>query len=50
MEIKILKETEKSIFYDEIFSMLKAADEEFVPPLSSRGSTTQKNFKGNKLC
>ena len=48
MEFKILNENEKSIFCDEIFSMLKAADEEFVPPLSSRGSTTQKNLSGSE--
>lgn len=44
MEIKILSEEEKEKYYDEILKMLKDGDEDFVPPLSARFSTTQKDF------
>ena len=44
MEIRILAEEEKSKYYDEILKMLYNGDEEFVPPLSARSSTTQKDL------
>lgn len=44
MEIKFLDETTKNVFDEDILSMLYEADEDFVPPLSARNSTTQKNL------
>lgn len=48
MEIKILEKNECEKFYGEILEMLIAGDDEFVPPLSARNSTTQKNLKGSE--
>ena len=49
MEIKILKTDEQYKYYDEILKMLIDGDDEFVPPLSARTSTTQSNLaSGNK--
>lgn len=36
MEIRLLNEEEKARYGEEIFSLLLEADEDFVPPLSSR--------------
>lgn len=44
MELKILTEEEKAFYRDDIFDTLKENDKEFVPPLSTRNSTTQSNF------
>lgn len=44
MEIKITDRQEQSRYYDEILKLLSASDEEFVPPLSARCSTTQKDL------
>ena len=44
MEIKILSREEQVQYYDEILEMVIAGDEDFVPPLSARSSTTQKDF------
>ena len=47
MEICILcKEAQKSI-YNAAYKLLECADAEFVPPLSSRNSSTQQNLSGN---
>lgn len=46
MEFIILQDGEKSLYADEIYEMLLAADKEFVPPLSARTSTTQANLTG----
>ena len=46
MEISILKDNKK--YKDRLYEMLKAADDEFVPPLSARSSTTQKNLAGGE--
>ncbi len=48
MEIKLLKDTEKSIYDSEIMNMLIESDNEFVPPLSARNSTTQSDFSDTK--
>ena len=48
MEIKMLLYAEQEEYYEEILGMLKAADNEFVPPLSARNSTTQKNLTDTK--
>lgn len=41
MDIELLSRQEQEKYYDEILEMLIAADGDFVPPLSSRSSTTQ---------
>jgi len=43
MKIEILSREEQVNYYDEILEMLIMGDEEFVPPLSARNSTTQKD-------
>ncbi|MBR5460171.1 MAG: GNAT family N-acetyltransferase [Clostridia bacterium] len=47
MEIKILTKNDSELYFPEILEMLKRADGEFVPPLSSRSSTTQSSLVGN---
>ena len=53
MEIKILSKEEQGDLYDQAYEMLEKADNEFVPPLSSRTSSTQKDLlnveKGNGI-
>lgn len=44
MEIRILEKNEQQEIYDTAYELLAAADNEFVPPLSSRNSSTQKDF------
>ncbi len=44
MEIRVLSEKEQRSIYPVAYEMLEAADEEFVPPLSSRESSTQQFF------
>ena len=44
MEIHILTKEEKERYDGQILRMLNAGDEEFVPPLSTRNSTTQTDF------
>lgn len=48
MEIKILSKEQHEKYYDEILKLLIAGDEEFVPPLSARSSTTQAKFVGGE--
>lgn len=48
MEIKILTSEEQVKYYDEILNMLYAGDEDFIPPLSARSSTTQKDLSSNQ--
>lgn len=45
MEFVLLDEFAKQKYYDEMLSLMELSDKEFVPPLSQRGSTTQKNLK-----
>ena len=47
MEIRILEKEEQKNIYAEVYEMLTAADDEFIPPLSSRSSSTQQNFSKN---
>lgn len=47
MEIRILEKEEQQSIYDDAYQMLEAADNEFVPPLSFRSSSTQRNFSEN---
>ena len=48
MNIWILKDEEIEQYGDEIYEMLVEGDKEFVPPLSSRTSTTQSGFTVKK--
>jgi len=45
MEIRIIDDSEKERFGAEIYEILKEADNEFLPPLSQRSSTTQSDLK-----
>ncbi|MBQ7897105.1 MAG: GNAT family N-acetyltransferase [Clostridia bacterium] len=48
MEKKLLSEEEKIKYHrDEILEMMRISDKDFVPPLSSRTSTTQSNLSGD---
>ncbi len=47
MEIRILEKEKQQSIYTDAYKMLEAADNEFVPPLSSRSSSTQQNFSEN---
>lgn len=44
MEIRILDKEEQKSIYNDAYRMLEAADHEFVPALSCRSSSTQKNL------
>ena len=46
MEFTILDNTLKEKYKSQIYQMLAFSDKEFVPPLSCRNSTTQKNLVG----
>lgn len=48
MELKILSKAEKENFREEIIALLIESDEDFLPPLSSRGSTRDKTFSAEK--
>lgn len=48
MEFKFLTKEECEKHYDVFYKMLEMGDDEFVPPLSARSSTTQKNLNGGK--
>ena len=46
MEKRILTEAEKIKYTKDILEMMKISDNDFVPPLSSRTSTTQSDLSG----
>ena len=48
MDFYIMDDREKSTREQELFSMLRDSDGEFVPPLSARSSTTQKTLSGRE--
>ncbi len=48
MEIRILTKKEQEKYDNEILDMLTTADEEFIPPLSARSSTTQSDLSYRK--
>lgn len=50
MELKILTREEQDFFGPQILEMLVASDREFVPPLSSRSSTTQQDLSAAESC
>lgn len=43
MEFLLLSKEEKEIYKDEIFTLLKAADDDFLPPLSQRSVNRETN-------
>ena len=46
MNFKIFNEQDKTVFENEIISMLSESDNDFVPPISARSSTLDKSFNG----
>ena len=48
MILKPLNDIEKPYFRDKIGALLAECDSEFIPPLSSRSSTTQSNLSQNE--
>ncbi len=48
MEFRILTEKDKTLYKQTILDSMKESDNDFVPPLSARSSTTQKNLAGGK--
>ena len=50
MELKILTIQEQTFFGPQILEMLAESDKEFVPPLSSRSSTTQQDLSSGGVC
>ena len=48
MEYKLLSNKEQEKFYDQIFEMMQDGDKDFIPPLSARSSTTQKDLSGKE--
>lgn len=48
MNIEILSRQEQAKYEDEILNMLIDGDEDFVPPLSARRSTTQADLAGHE--
>ena len=47
MEFRILNDSEKCQYREELLEILSINDKNFIPPLSQRSSTTQKNLLGN---
>ena len=48
MEYKLLTTKEQEKYYDQIFEMMIAGDKDFIPPLSARSSTTQKDLTSSQ--
>jgi len=44
MKIRILDKQEQQNIYIDVYKLLEAADNEFIPPLSSRSSSTQQTL------
>lgn len=44
MEVCLFEKERQHIIYPDVLQLLQDADQEFVPPLSSRSSATQQNF------
>ena len=47
MEFRVLNESEKRQYREELLEILTINDKNFVPPLSQRSSTTQANLQGS---
>lgn len=48
MEFKVLSEQEKSLYSKQIIEMMEISDKDFVPPLSARSGTLQKDLKSGQ--
>ena len=48
LEYKLLIKDEQEKYYDQIFEMMIAEDKNFIPPLSARSSTTQKDLSSQE--
>lgn len=48
MIFKILTEQDKSLYKQTILEIMRLCDNDFIPPLSARNSTTQKSLIGGK--
>lgn len=46
MQMLLFEKMEEPRYLDQLYRLLEAADQEFVPPLSSRSSTTQQTLCG----
>ena len=49
MHFELLREDQKVLFRDEMLEMMRFSDKEFIPPLSARTSTTQKDLSGSQV-
>lgn len=47
MEFRVLNDTEKNQYREELLEILSINDKNFIPPLSQRSSTTQANLLGD---
>ena len=47
MELKILTNEEKALYREDIIALLTESDEDFLPPLSKRGSPKDNSFSQN---
>ena len=48
MRFELLDDTQKAIYQEEILGMMRFSDKDFIPPLSARSSTTQKDLSGSQ--
>lgn len=46
MELKIFEALQEPAYLQQLLELLRMADKEFIPPLSSRSSTTQQTLSG----
>ena len=44
MKLQVFEKLEHTAYLQQLYTLLEAADQEFIPPLSSRGSTTQQTL------
>ena len=49
MEFVLMDDEKKSAYMEEMLAMMRYSDKEFVPPLSARSSTTQKDLSGSNV-
>ena len=47
MEMKVFEVLEHTDYLKQVYSLLELGDKEFIPPLSSRGSSTQADLTGS---
>lgn len=48
MRFELLSPEQKSLYREELLGMMRFSDNDFVPPLSARSSTTQKDLSGSQ--